>query len=95
MVDKKKTKGLLYGLGLDHKDKHIRMTKGPNFILMGGSEPTHEKMQETAIKINEKLKKHGKTLKSVSEKEFFAIGEELGLKRWAEGPEGSPRGEKQ
>ncbi|MBI4834938.1 MAG: hypothetical protein HY811_09005 [Planctomycetes bacterium] len=84
MVDKKKGRGLLYGLGLDHKDKHIRMTKGPNFILMGGSKPTHEKMQETAIKINEKLKKCGKTMETISEKEFFEIGEELGLKRWKE-----------
>jgi len=35
---------------------------------------------ETAIKINEKLKKRGKTLDNISQQEFSDIGKEIGLK---------------
>ena len=74
-----KEKKLLCGLGLDGKDEHVRLTKGPNFVLIGGSEPTHQLMQEKTIKLNEKIKKHGKTLDTISEKEFCEIGQEVGL----------------
>ena len=58
------------GLGLDSKDGHKRITKGDNFVLFGGSEETHERMTETAIKVNEKLAAKGKTLNDVSSEEF-------------------------
>ena len=34
---------MLLGLGFDNKDGHKRYTKGDDFVLMGGSEETHEK----------------------------------------------------
>lgn len=77
---KRKGKRLLCGLGFDHKDEHLRATKGPNFILLGGSEPTHQMMQEKAIKFNEKMKRRGKTLETLHSEEFYEIGQELGLK---------------
>lgn len=61
---------LLLGIGLDHKDGQKRITRGDNFILAGGSEETHERMTETAIKFNEKLAKRGKTLNDLSPEEF-------------------------
>jgi hypothetical protein len=76
---KPKKKALLCGFGLDGKDEHVRLTKGPNFVLIGGSEPTHQLMQEKTIKLNEKIKKRGKTLETISEKEFCEIGQEVGL----------------
>ena len=76
----KKRKGQILGLGLD-SDGHKRLTQGPNFTLMGGSEKTHEEMTEKAIKINEKLKKRGKQLEEVSREEFDDIAGEVGLKR--------------
>ncbi len=56
----KNAKALLLGLGLDNKDGHLRITRGPNFQLMGGSCETHEVMQETAVKVNEELARRGK-----------------------------------
>jgi len=56
---------LLLGLGLDGRDGHVRITKGPNFHLLGGSQPTHEKMQETCMRFNEALKRHGTTLNDI------------------------------
>jgi hypothetical protein len=49
------------------------LTKGDNFCLVGGSEETHEKMEETAIKVNEKLARRGKKLADVSREEFTEI----------------------
>ena len=46
------------------------MTRGDNFCLVGGSEETHDRMTETAIKVNEKLARKGKRLRDVSPEEF-------------------------
>lgn len=56
----------MLGLGLDNDDGHTRLTKGDNFVLLGGSQDTHARMQETAIKINEHLDQRGKRLEEVS-----------------------------
>ena len=56
---------LLFGVGLDGKDGHFRQTRGENFILVGGSEKTHEVMQERALSLNEELARRGKRLEDV------------------------------
>lgn len=61
---------MMLGLGLDGGDGHKRLTKGENFVLAGGSEETHERMSETAIKVNEQLARKGKRLEDVSREEF-------------------------
>ncbi|MBP7056318.1 MAG: hypothetical protein KBB52_05665 [Candidatus Omnitrophica bacterium] len=71
---------VLLGLGLDAKDGHVRITKGKNFRLYGGSEETHEMMQEKSIKFNEQLDKRRKTLDDISDKEFSDIAKKIGLK---------------
>lgn len=73
-------KKILLGLGFDDEDGHVRITKGKNFRLYGGSEETHEFMQEKAAKFNEILDKKGKTLDNVGKKEFYDIASEIGLK---------------
>ena len=50
---------LLLGLGLDCTDGEMRITKGPNFHLLGGSAPTHERMQATCMRFNEELARRG------------------------------------
>jgi hypothetical protein len=75
-----KRKALLFGLGLDSDGKK-RITTGPNFALIGGSQETHEQMTEKTIKINEKLKARGKQLEEVSRDEFDDIAHEVGLKQ--------------
>jgi hypothetical protein len=77
---KKKAKAVLLGVGLD-SDGHKRVTTGPNFALIGGSEQTHEVMTEKVIKINEKLAKKGKALEEVSREEMDDIAAEVGLHR--------------
>ena len=76
----KKRKAMMLGVGLD-SDGHKRVTKGDNFALVGGTEETHERMTETAIKINEKLKERGKHLGQLSHEEFDDIAHQVGLRR--------------
>jgi seryl-tRNA(Sec) selenium transferase len=78
---KKKRKAIMLGVGLD-SDGHKRLTTGPNFVLAGGTEETHEQMTEKAVKINEKLKERGKQLEEVSHEEFDDIAHEVGLKKF-------------
>ncbi len=75
-----KRKAALFGVGLD-SDGHKRITTGPNFALVGGTQETHDRMTEQAIKINEKLQERGKRLDDVSREEFDDIAHEVGLKK--------------
>lgn len=60
----------LLGVGLDNEDGHTRLTRGDSFVLYGGSEETHAKMQETTIKLNERLRKEGRRLADVPPREL-------------------------
>ncbi|MEA1926869.1 MAG: hypothetical protein U9N73_01580 [Candidatus Auribacterota bacterium] len=66
-------------MGFDAKDGHWRITRGDNFRLYGGSEDTHARMQEKAIKFNEQLKRRGKTLDEISLVEFKDIAHRIDL----------------
>lgn len=73
----KDKKSVMLGVGLNNEDGHKRITKGDNFYLVGGSEESHERMTETAIKVNEKLSSKGKSLNDISQKEFVDIIREV------------------
>lgn len=72
-------KKILLGLGFDSKDGHVRVTRGKNFRLYGGSEETHGTMQEKAIKFNEQLDRRRKTLDDINKEEFKEIAAKVGL----------------
>jgi hypothetical protein len=63
----------ILGLGLDNADGHVRLTRGENFDIYLGSEKTHEQLQETCIKFNEKLDRRGKRLEDLSRDEFVDL----------------------
>ena len=71
---------LLLGVGFDARDGHVRITRGKNFYLYGGSKPTHEEMQEKAVKFNEQLTSRGKTIDEIDRREFNDIAHKIGLK---------------
>ncbi len=72
-------KALLLGLGFDGRDGQKRVTVGRNFLLAGGSKPTHELMQEKAIKFNEELDRRKKRIEDVGPDEFKDIAERIDL----------------
>lgn len=67
-----KIQGIL-GVGLDGEDGHQRVTRSNNFLLVGGSSETHERMQDTAIHFDESLRKRGKTLQEASPEEALDL----------------------
>lgn len=63
----------MLGVAFDCEDGQTRLTRGKNFLLVGGCEHTHAVMQETAVKINEQLDKRSKRLEEVSPSELRSI----------------------
>ena len=63
----------LLGMAFDNSDGHTRLTRGKNFVLVGGCQETHAVMQETAVKINEHLDRRDQRLEDVSVKELRTI----------------------
>ena len=82
--DQPRQRVVLLGVGFDDADGHLRVTKGPDFRLLGGSQQTHERMQEQASRMQDELDRRGKTLSEVDSAEFAEIARKAGL--------GEPRG---
>lgn len=66
------------GLGLDATDGHKRLTRGDGFLLAGGSEETHSRMQETMIKVTERLAERGKRVRDATPGELRDLLGEAG-----------------
>ena len=88
--NKPRRKAMMLGVGLD-SDGHKRVTTGPNFVLAGGSQETHEVMSEKAIKFNEKLSAAGKRLEDVSREEFDDIAHSVGPRHESNGHTQEPQ----
>ncbi len=71
-----KISGIL-GVGLDHEDGHKRITTGEKFVLVGGSQNTHEAMTETMVKTFEELKRRDKHLEALDPRELGDIIEQV------------------
>ena len=71
----------LFGVGLDGDDGHKRLTTGDNFILLGGSDDTHDRMIDTAVHLNESLRRLGKTLHDASPDELIELLREASARR--------------
>jgi hypothetical protein len=70
----KKTRNAhLFGVGLDNKDGHKRITRSEQFSIVGGSEETHARMTETVVKTFETLKRKGETLDTVAPEKLSDI----------------------
>lgn len=60
MNDSHKQGKHLFGIGLDNRDGHKRLTQADRFTLVGGSQETHERMTETVVKTFEDLRRKGR-----------------------------------
>lgn len=61
------------GVGLDGADGHKRFTRADDVVLVGGSQETHEKMQDVAIHFNESLGARGKKLQEAEPNEILDL----------------------
>lgn len=78
---RRKRKRWILGVGLDNQDGHLRITRGANFRLVGGSKDTHAEMQERVMHFNEEVAKRHKTLDDLSRAEIREIASRVGMKR--------------
>jgi hypothetical protein len=69
---------LLVGVGLD-SDGHVRATSGEDFVLVGGTEKTHERMQEEVERFRKTLGKMGTDLQRASKDQVREAARESGL----------------
>jgi hypothetical protein len=67
----------LLGVGFDARPDEKRVTRGENFLLVGGSRETHGRMVETVLTFNELVDKRGKRLEEVNARDLGEIAEEL------------------
>ena len=68
----------LMGIGLDN-DGHARVTKGEEFMILGGTEETHGAMQDGVERFQETLEKMGTDLQRASDDEMIEAAYEAGL----------------
>lgn len=82
MADRRERSSLrvLMGFGLD-SDDHARVTKGEDYVLLGGSENTHGRMQDEVERFRDVLHKMGTDLQRASHDEVREAAEESGLSR--------------
>jgi len=66
------------GVGLNGSDGHKRVTRNGPFLLVGGTEETHERLQDISIRFNDSLQKRGKTLPELPVEEVIDILHEAG-----------------
>jgi hypothetical protein len=81
MAKHKKKDGQVVGflaVGLNNSDGHKRVTRNGPFLLIGGSEETHERMQDISIRFNTNLRKRGKSLPDTPVDEVLDILHEAG-----------------
>jgi hypothetical protein len=72
--DEKKVEVIgLLGVGLDNSDGHKRVTRGDDFVLVGGSQETHERMQDVVIQVTESLQDRGKRLRDAEARELLDL----------------------
>ncbi len=71
---------LLMGLGLD-TDGHARVTRGEDFLLVGGTEETHGRMQEGVERLHETLEKMGTSFQHASPEELCEAAGRSGMAR--------------
>jgi hypothetical protein len=78
MADRRISQRILMGIGLD-EDGHARVTKGEEYVLVGGSEDTHGKMQDGVERFRDTLKKMGTSLQRATRDQMQEAAQESGL----------------
>ncbi len=63
----------LVGVGFDNQDGLHRVTRGGNFVLVGGSADTHEQMISKVIEVQEGLENCGESAVEISPEELARL----------------------
>jgi len=69
----RRKKGLLVGVRLDEGDGHSRVSRGEDFLAVGGTKEAHEHLRETVAEVSDEVKRRGRAMAEVRRKEFREI----------------------
>ena len=70
----RRKKGLLVGVRVEKKeDGHSRVSKGKDFVALGGTKEGHEHLRETVAEISDEVKRRGRSMGEVRHEEFREI----------------------
>lgn len=69
----RRKKGLLVGVRLDRGDGHSRVSRGKDFVALGGTKEAHEHLRETVAEISDEVKRRGRVVGEVRREEFREI----------------------
>jgi len=66
-------KGLLVGVRTDRGDGHTRVSRGKDFVAVGGTKEGHEHLRETVAEIRQEVGRRGRSLGEVRREELREI----------------------
>lgn len=67
----------IIGLGADGNDGHVRLTRGPGYQVVQGSDRSHALMQAWCEAINKKLSGMNREMHQLTVEEFLALAREV------------------
>lgn len=70
-------KGFLVGVRFDKGDGHKRVSRGKDFVAVGGTKEAHEHLRETVAELSDEVKRRGKDVAEVRAPEFREILEKV------------------
>jgi hypothetical protein len=66
-------KGILVGVRIDRGDGHERVSRGDDFVAVGGTKEGHEHLRETVAEISDEVKRRKRNLAEVRREELKEI----------------------
>lgn len=66
-------KGLIVGVRTDREEGHTRVSRGEDFVALGGDREAHEHLRETVAEISDEVKRRGRDLAELPREEFREI----------------------
>ena len=69
----RRKKGLLLGVRIEKGDGHERVSRGGDFVAVGGSREGHEHLRETVAEISDEVRRRGRSMGEVRPEEFREI----------------------
>lgn len=69
----RRRRGFLVGVRVDGEEGQSRVSKGEDFLALGGTKEGHEHLRETVAEISDEVKRRGRSLAEVRREEFREI----------------------
>jgi hypothetical protein len=65
--------GFLIGVRTDRGDGHTRVSRGKDFVALGGTKDAHDHLRDTVAEISREVRRRGRDLAEVRAEEFREI----------------------